>query len=130
MSLIIYQIYQISMFYQLVIKIINQIAFLLNYILNGTKRIELRLYDEKRQQIKIGDIIKFYKEPKLKDTFRAKVIGLLRYNSFYDMFKDLDISILADVSMTKNELMDELCRFYTVDNQLKYGVIGIRIELL
>ncbi len=46
------------------------------------------------------------------------------------MFKDLDISILADVSMTKNELMDELCRFYTVDNQLKYGVIGIRIELL
>ncbi len=28
-----------------------------NYILNGTKRIELRLYDEKRQQIKIGDII-------------------------------------------------------------------------
>ena len=101
-----------------------------NYILNGTKRIEVRLYDEKRQQIKIGDIIKFYKEPKLKDTFRAKVIGLLRYNSFYDIFKDLDISILADVSMTKNELMDELCRFYTVDNQLKYGVIGIRIELL
>ena len=101
-----------------------------NYILNGTKRIELRLYDEKRQQIKIGDIIKFYKEPELKDTFRAKVIGLLWYNSFYDMFKDLDISILADVSMTKNELMDELCRFYTVDNQLKYGVIGIRIELL
>ena len=101
-----------------------------NYILNGTKRIELRLYDEKRQQIKIGDIIKFYKESELKDTFCAKVIGLLRYNSFYDMFKDLDISILADVSMTKNELMDELCRFYTVDNQLKYGVIGIRIELL
>ena len=101
-----------------------------DFILNGTKRIEIRLFDEKRQQIKIGDIIKFYKEPKLKDTFRAKVIGLLRYNSFYDMFKDLDISILADVSMTKNELMDELCRFYTVDNQLKYGVIGIRIELL
>ena len=101
-----------------------------NYILNGTKRIELRLYDEKRQQIKIGDIIKFYKEPELKDTFCAKVIGLLRYNSFSDMFKYLDISILADVSMTKNELMDELCRFYTVDNQLKYGVIGIRIELL
>ena len=99
-------------------------------IKNGTKTIEFRLYDEKRQQIKIGDIIKFYKDPELKDTFCAKVIGLLRYNSFSDMFKDLDISILADVSMTKNELMDELCRFYTVDNQLKYGVIGIRIELL
>ena len=29
-----------------------------NFILNGTKRIEIRLFDEKRQQIKIGDIIK------------------------------------------------------------------------
>ena len=36
-----------------------------NFILNGTKRIEIRLFDEKRQQIKIGDTIKFLKEPNL-----------------------------------------------------------------
>ena len=30
-----------------------------NFILNGTKRIELRLLDEKRSKIKIGDTIKF-----------------------------------------------------------------------
>ena len=36
-----------------------------NYILNGTKRIEIRLYDEKRQNIKLGDKIKFLKEPNL-----------------------------------------------------------------
>lgn len=40
-----------------------------NYILNGTKRIELRLYDEKRQTIKVGDIIKFLKEPSLDESF-------------------------------------------------------------
>lgn len=34
-----------------------------NFILNGTKRIEIRLFDEKRQQIKIGDTIKILKEP-------------------------------------------------------------------
>ena len=34
-----------------------------DFILNGTKRIEIRLNDEKRQQIKIGDTIKFSKEP-------------------------------------------------------------------
>ena len=28
-----------------------------NFILNGTKRIEIRLFDEKRKQIKIGDKI-------------------------------------------------------------------------
>ena len=30
------------------------------YIKNGTKRIELRLYDEKRQKIAIGDTIILY----------------------------------------------------------------------
>ena len=33
-----------------------------DYILNGTKRIELRLYDSKRQLIHIGDVIRFKKE--------------------------------------------------------------------
>ena len=72
-----------------------------NFIINGTKRIEIRLNDEKRQLIKIGDVIEFKKESDLNDTFKAKVVGLLRYNSFEDMFKDFDISILADKSMTK-----------------------------
>ena len=76
-----------------------------NFILNGTKRIEIRLFDEKRQQIKTGDTIKFLKEPEHNESFDAKVVGLLRYNSFEDMFKDFDISILSDKSMTKEELI-------------------------
>ena len=75
-----------------------------NFILNGTKRIEIRLFDEKRQQIKIGDTIKFLKEPDLNESFNAKVTGLLRYSSFED--------------------------FYTKEKQEQYGVLGIRIELL
>ena len=100
-----------------------------NFILNGTKRIEIRLFDEKRQQIKIGDTIKFLKEPELNESFEVKVVGLLRYNSFEDMFKDFDISILSDKSMTKNELLAVLEQFYTKEKQEQYGVLGIRIEL-
>lgn len=99
------------------------------YIKNGTKRIELRLNDEKRRQIKLGDTIKFLKEPKLLESFNAKVIGLLRYENFESLFKDFDISILSDVSMTKEELLNVLQEFYTLENQQKYGVLGIRIEL-
>ena len=101
-----------------------------NYILNGTKRIEIRLFDEKRQLIKIGDTIKFLKEPELNESFSVKVVELLRYKSFEDMFKDFDISILADKSMTKEELLFTLEKFYTKEKQDKYGVLGIRIELL
>ena len=97
-----------------------------DFILNGTKRIEIRLYDEKRQVIKIGDTIKFLKEPKLNETFDVKVVGLLRYNSFDDMFNDFDIKLLADSSMTKEELKDVLEEFYTKEKQEEYGVLGDR----
>lgn len=101
-----------------------------DYILNGTKRIELRLNDEKRQMIKIGDKIKFFKEPDLDECFEVRVIELLRYNSFLEMFNDYDIDILADEEMTKEELISILEEFYTKEKQEKYGVLGIRIEII
>lgn len=100
-----------------------------NYMLNGTKRIELRLYDEKRKNIKLGDTIKFLKKPDLNESFDTKVVGLLRYNSFEELISDFDITILADISMSKDELLNELEKFYPKDKQEKYGVLGIRIDI-
>jgi len=101
-----------------------------DYIKYGTKRIEIRLCDQKRKCINIGDTIIFYKEPELKDKINTKVIGLHRYNNFSDLFADFDISILADKSMTKEELLNTLEEFYPKEKQDKYGVVGIRIELI
>ena len=99
-----------------------------NFILNGTKRLEIRLFDEKRKQIKIGDTIKFSKVPDLNESFEAQVIGLLRYNTFEELFEDFDIEIMADKSMTKQELLNVLEEFYTPEKQKQYGVVGICIE--
>ena len=99
-----------------------------DYINNGTKRVELRLYDEKRKKINIGDTIIFQKEPELESIVKVKVIGILRYNTFEELFEDFDIEILADKSMTKRELLNVLEEFYTPEKQKQYGVMGIRIE--
>ena len=99
-----------------------------DYINNGTKRIELRLYDEKRQKISIGDIIIFQKEPELEINMKVRVIGLLRYNTFEELLTDFDIEVMSDKSMTKQELLNVLEEFYTPEKQKKYGVLGIRIE--
>ena len=98
-------------------------------ILYGAKRIELRLYDEKRKMIHLGDTIEFMKEPELKESFKAKVSGLFRYSTFEELMNDFDISVLADKTMTKKELLDILETFYPVESQEHYGVVGIRIEL-
>ncbi len=98
-----------------------------DFIKHGTKRIELRLFDEKRQQIQLGDMIEFSNGND--ENLQAEVIGLLRYDSFPALFEDFDIKILADVSMTKPELLATLGEFYPPEAQAKYGVVGIRIKV-
>ena len=100
-----------------------------DFIKSGTKRIELRLYDEKRRNIELGDKIIFKKEPKLEEVVETTVVGLLRYKSFKELFEDFDMSLLADKSMTKREVVEGLEEFYTVEKQEEFEVLGTRIEL-
>lgn len=46
------------------------------------------------------------------------------------LFKDHDTNLLADKSLTKEELLKVLEEFYPKEEQVKYGVLGIRIKLL
>ena len=68
------------------------------------------------------------KEPNLTESIKVRVSGLLNYQYFSDLLKDFDIQLLADQSMTKKELLTVLQEFYTIEEQTKYGVLGIRIE--
>ncbi len=101
-----------------------------DFILHGTKRIEIRLNDEKRQQIKIGDNIIFFKEPQLIENFKVEVTNLFKYKNIEDMTKDFDISLLADKSITKEELISNLEQFYSKEKQKEYGILCIEIKLI
>ena len=98
-----------------------------DFVKNGTKRIELRLNDEKRQQLQLGDAIEFSDGS---SSLKTEIVGLLRYATFTDLFEDFDTSILADSSMTKPEILAALEEFYTPEKQTQYGVLGIRIKVL
>lgn len=101
-----------------------------DFILNGTKRIEIRLNDEKRKDIKIGDKIKFYKEPNLEEYFMTEVVEILKFNDFREMIDNLKIEELADEILTKDELLSTLEKYYSKEKQEKYGTLGIRIKLI
>ena len=98
-----------------------------DFILNGTKRIEIRLNDEKRKTIKVRDTITFYKEPLLNESFNVKIVNLYRYNNFNELFDNFDITLLADKSISKEELLNELEKFYLKEKQEQYGVLGIEV---
>ena len=61
-----------------------------NSIKNGFKTIELRLYDEKRQRIKIGDKIEFSKLPDLQEKMLVDVIELYREDTFENLLIIID----------------------------------------
>ena len=100
-----------------------------NYIKYGTKRFELRLLDEKRKNVKIGDEIVFINRNNDNDRIKTRVIGLLFYSNFSELVSDLDIRLMMDESMTKGELINELNKFYPAEEQKELGVVGIRFEL-
>ncbi|MBQ9188117.1 MAG: DUF3850 domain-containing protein, partial [Clostridia bacterium] len=49
---------------------------------NGSKTIELRLYDEKRRKVQVGDIIRFTNTGDEEDVLRVVVEKLYVFNSF------------------------------------------------
>jgi ASC-1-like (ASCH) protein len=97
-------------------------------IKEGVKKMELRLYDEKRKGIEIGDEIIFLKEPKHDESITTKVIGLVLYASFSDLLDDFASDIYLGYN-SKAEAMAVISQFYSIEEQSKNGVLGIRIEV-
>lgn len=94
----------------------------------GKKIIESRLYDEKRQQINIGDQIEFSRNDDPTKKVLTKVKALYLYESFEELFSDFPSKYFGRES--KDELAKEIEIFYSKDEQMKCGVIGIKIELV
>lgn len=60
-------------------------------IRTGNKTIELRLNDEKRKQISVGDTIKFINTEDSNDTLRVKVVDLFLFSSFAELYDNLPL---------------------------------------
>ena len=99
-------------------------------MLNGTKQIEIRLNDEKRRDIKLGDEIVFEEVVENPRYLKTKVIDLYYEDNFEDLLNKFDVKIFADEETTKEDLLDVLSKFYSAEEQMKYGVVGIKIEII
>ena len=99
------------------------------FMKNGTKRIEIRLNDEKRKNIKIGDEIVFQKETELKEELVTQIVNLIIKRNFKELIDNLDISEYADKSESLDEFLNDLYKFYTKEQEEKYGVVGIQIRI-
>ena len=100
-------------------------------IRTGNKTIELRLNDEKRKQISVGDTIKFINTEDSNDTLRVKVVDLFLFSSFAELYDNLPLLNCGynedNINTASPEDME---MYYSIEKQNKYGVVGIEISLL
>jgi len=96
-------------------------------IKNGTKNIELRLYDEKRKLINVRDLIKFINRLN-NETLLVEVIGLHIYSSFNELYNHFDkVSLGYNEEEEANPL--DMSKYYSDEDIQRYGVVGIEIKL-
>lgn len=99
-------------------------------ICNGQKTIELRLNDEKRQKIKVGDMIEF-SQTETGEKLTAEVIALHKFDFFAELYQKLPLLKCgyteSDITTAKPEDMN---LYYTPEQQEKYGVLGIELKVL
>lgn len=87
------------------------------------KKIEIRLNDEKRKIFEINDYIEFTNITTLEIMF-VKITNLYHYKNFEDLFNNFDNSILGCGSY------EEMYKYYSREEEKKYGVLGIEIKVL
>ena len=96
-------------------------------IKSGAKNIELRLFDEKRQKIKIGDTIIFTNTAN-GEKMCVTVEKLHQFGSFAELYKALPLlqcGYTADNVNTAHP--SDMERYYSAEEQKKYGVLGIEL---
>jgi len=96
-------------------------------IKNGQKTIELRLFDEKRRQIKVGDRIAFTNVVS-GETLAKTVVKLHRFDTFDELYRALN---LLECGYTADDVdkaqPSDMEQYYSKEEQAKYGVVGIEL---
>lgn len=96
-------------------------------IKNGSKTIELRLYDEKRSKIRVGDAIEFTNISN-GEVLEVDVTNLYRYNSFEELYSDFD-KVSLGYEVDEEACYKDMEEYYSKEEQAKCGVVGIKICL-
>jgi ASC-1-like (ASCH) protein len=99
-------------------------------IKEGKKKVEVRLNDEKRKEIKVGDTIEFIKIPELDETLKVEVTELREYDTFQSMYEDIPFEDFDCKGWTIKEMVEGTYEIYTPEQEKKWGTLAITVKFL
>jgi len=96
-------------------------------IADGSKTIELRLNDEKRQRINVEDTV-IFDCSSTKDITTAQVSGLHKFSDFEELYKALPLEKCGyTVAELDTAHYTDMEQYYTKEQIKKYGTLGIEL---
>lgn len=99
-------------------------------IASGIKVYEVRLYDEKRKNIKIGDNIIFFKEPDRVERLKTMVEEIKIFPSFEEMLKVIDVNEIGFNNEEHSSILEIYHKFYSSEEENKHGVVAIKVKVI
>ncbi len=98
-------------------------------IASGQKTIEMRLNDERRQNLKVGDYIEFTHNDNNREKLTARVKALYKFANFAELYKTLDLTKCGYlVEEIGNARPEDMAAYYTSERLAQYGALGIELE--
>ena len=100
-----------------------------NSIACGQKSVELRLYDDKRKKILVGDNIEFTKASDDTQKILCKVVDLKVFQNFQQLFCSVSPKLCGyQDDKSPLECAKDMSKYYTIDEQLDKGAVAIFIK--
>ncbi|KFF31376.1 ASCH domain-containing protein [Bifidobacterium bombi] len=95
----------------------------------GRKSVEIRLDDEKRRRVCVGDTIEFILEPQESRRVRVTVTGLRRFATFRELYESVPASDMDVCGESVEQMVAETYGIYTPEQERKYGALAITVSL-
>ncbi len=92
-----------------------------------TKTIEMRLFDEKRSSISVGDTI-IFSDTSNNEKIECLVSNIYRYPSFEELYRQHD---KVSIGYNKDEIANpkDMLAYYSKEMIEQYGVVAIEIQV-
>lgn len=98
-------------------------------IASGRKTVEVRLFDEKRGRLSVGDTIEFTCTDS-GERITVRITDLMRFSSFSELYSSGLLDDCGCGGMTVEEAVSYILRYYTASDEAKYGALAVRFEVV
>lgn len=99
-------------------------------IRSGEKTLEVRLFDDKRKNIKAGDIIIFYNQSRENESVTAEVLALHTFKTFKELFSSGLMQAAGFGGLSADAAAEYMYKFYSIEQEKRFGVLAIEIRII